>query len=88
MFNNNGWFLPTNYIHFLKDVANKKNRHVFGTRPERFNRTLSFYHKLFSFSISRPTQVSLSGDPKTGKDKLAEACFKLFKELYKRNTRK
>lgn len=85
MFNNNGIVSPNKFIHFLKDVANKKKIDTFSGHDqndltELFHFTINCFHS----SISRPTQISLSGYPKTNKDKLAEACFKLLKELYKK----
>jgi hypothetical protein len=74
MFNNNGVVSPNKFI-FLKDVANKKKIDVFGTHQNDLTELFHFTINCFHSSISRPTQVSLSGDPKTGKDKLAEACL-------------
>lgn len=86
MFNNSGIISPNKFIHFLKDVANKKNINTFsGYEQNDLTELFHFTINCFHSSMSRPTTVSLTitGDSNTEKDKMALICFNLLKDLYK-----
>lgn len=85
MFNNTGTVSPNKFIYFLKDVANKKNIDTFSGHDqndltELFHFTINCFHS----SISRPITIALTGEARTNKDKTALICFKLLKDLYKK----
>lgn len=74
---------PNRFVHFVRAISEKKQIELFsGFAQNDLPEFLMFIIDCFHNALKRPVQMSITGNPKTGRDILAVRCYATIKEMY------
>lgn len=76
---------PLPFVKAVHDIARKKQRELFtGWAQNDMPEFLLFIIECMHQSIARPLQLTISGEPRTPKDKLAISCYTMLQKVYEK----
>ena len=85
MWSENCTISPKGFLRAVQKVARIKNRELFtGFAQNDLPEFLEFIIECFHMAIKREVKMNISGTALTKTDKLAELCYKMMKNMYKK----
>jgi len=84
MWSSNCTIAPWGFVKSIKNIAQQKDRQLFtGNAQNDAQEFFLFILDCFHNSIRREVNMEITGDVVNSTDKLAVACYKMMKEMYK-----
>lgn len=75
---------PHGFVGALRRVSEAKNMDLgIGTAQNDAQEFLQFLMECFHTALGRQVSMTVDGEPKTAQDRLAQACYRSVRELYK-----
>ena len=85
MWSENCIISPAGFLSSVQKVAKIKDKDIFtGFAQNDMTEFIIFLIDCFHTSIMREVEMTIKGTKKTKKDKLAEKCFKMMKQMYRK----
>ena len=85
MWSENCTISPGGFVGAVQKVANIKDRTIFtGFAQNDLTEFLQFVTECFHNSICREVEMNIQGNAVTQTDKLAKTCYKMMKDMYKK----
>lgn len=83
MWKQNGVVSPNRFVHFVQQLAVKKNRDLFtGYAQNDLPEFLLFIIECMHNSLSRKVKLNIKGNVENDVDKLATCCYKMLQQTY------
>ena len=85
MWSQNGTVSPNRFVHFVQQLAMKKDRDLFtGWAQNDLPEFLLFMVECMHNSLSRPVVMKIMGNVENTIDKMATECYKMLQQTYSR----